>query len=259
VIILSCLVLTVGAGACGSSSSSTSGAASAAATPTTAGDLGRRADDGPHDGELVVGSRLQRNLQSASGPIEPAGRGRLDAEARGAGAQGAAGGSGGRVSVHRPNVRGDDESGAGDSAQRRREPASQPRRRRPRDDRRAQPRGSPLLKAASAFHPLRRATIGGQSVYVYRGSFAPSDLSKLGLSGKLAKQTAAKLRQLGATRETVTSYVTSDVVARRTIAAIYKGPALLTVSINRSLRLSRPVKVSPPRASKTIPYSKLAG
>ena len=116
---------------------------------------------------------------------------------------------------------------------------------------------SPLLKAASAFHPLGKATIGGQTVYAYQGSFAPSDLTKLGLAAKLAKQTAAKLRQLGATKEQVTSYVTSDGVALRTIAAIYKGSQLLTVSINSSARLARPVSVSPPPASKTIAYSKV--
>jgi hypothetical protein len=118
---------------------------------------------------------------------------------------------------------------------------------------------SPLLKAASAFHPLGRATIGGHTVYVFQGSFAPSDLTKLGLSPTLAKQTAAKLRQLGATKEQVTSYVTSDGVALRTIAAIYKGSRLLTVSINSSARLARTITVSPPPASKTIDYSKVTG
>jgi hypothetical protein len=118
---------------------------------------------------------------------------------------------------------------------------------------------SPLLKAASAFHPLGQATIGGHTVYAYQGSFAPSDLSKLGLAANLAKQTAAKLRQLGATQEQVTSYVTSDGVALRTIAAIYKGSQLLTVSVNSSARLAGSIKVSPPPASKTIAYSKISG
>jgi hypothetical protein len=118
---------------------------------------------------------------------------------------------------------------------------------------------SPLLKAASAFRPLGRATIGGQTVYVFQGSFAPSDLTKLGLSATLAKQTAAKLRQLGATKEQVTSYVSADGVALRTIAAIYKGPKLLTVSINSSAGLAHTISVSPPPASKTIDYSKVTG
>jgi hypothetical protein len=118
---------------------------------------------------------------------------------------------------------------------------------------------SPLLKAASAFRPLGQATIAGQTVYVYQGSFAPSDLTKLGLTATLAKQTAAKLRQLGATKEQVTSYVTSAGVALRTIAAIYKGPTLLTVSSNSSSRLARSISVSPPPASKTVAYSKVTG
>ena len=118
---------------------------------------------------------------------------------------------------------------------------------------------SPLLKAASAFHPLGQATIAGQTVYAYQGSFAPSDLTKLGLTANLAKQTADKLRQLGATKEQVTSYVTSDGVALRTIAAIYKGPTLLTVSSNSSSRLAHSISVSAPPASKTIAYSKVAG
>jgi len=118
---------------------------------------------------------------------------------------------------------------------------------------------SPLLKAASAFRPLGQATIAGQTVYAYQGSFAPSDLTKLGLTAGLAKQTAAKLRQLGATKEQVTSYVTSGAVAVRTIAAIYKGSTLLTVSINSSSRVARSISVSAPPASKTIAYSKVAG
>jgi hypothetical protein len=118
---------------------------------------------------------------------------------------------------------------------------------------------SPLLRAASAFHPLGRATVAGQTVYVYRGSFAPADLGKLGLSANLAKQTAARLRRLGATKEQVTSYVTSDGVALRTIAAIYKGSQLLTVSVNSSARLAHTIIVSPPPASKTIPYSRITG
>jgi hypothetical protein len=115
---------------------------------------------------------------------------------------------------------------------------------------------SPLLKAASLFHPLGRATVSGQTVYVFQGSFAPSDLTKLGLSANLAKQTAAKLRQLGATKEEVTSYVNGDGVALRTIAAIYKGSQLLTVSISSSARLGRTIIVKPPPASKTVDYSK---
>jgi hypothetical protein len=118
---------------------------------------------------------------------------------------------------------------------------------------------SPLLKASAAFHPLGRATIAGRTVYAYQASFAPSDLTKLGLPATLAKQTATKLRSLGATKEQVTSYVTSDGVALRTIAAIYKGATLLTVSVNSSLRLSHQITVSPPPAAKTIPYSKIAG
>jgi hypothetical protein len=118
---------------------------------------------------------------------------------------------------------------------------------------------SPLLKAASAFRPLGQATIAGQTVYAYQGSFAPSDLTKLGLTAGLAKQTAAKLRQLGASKEQVTSYVTSGAVAVRTIAAIYKGSTLLTVSINSSSRVARSIHVSAPPASKTIAYSKVTG
>lgn len=56
---------------------------------------------------------------------------------------------------------------------------------------------SPLLKAASAFHPLGKATIGGQTVYAYQGSFAPSDLTNLGLRADLAKQTATKCTSSG--------------------------------------------------------------
>jgi hypothetical protein len=116
---------------------------------------------------------------------------------------------------------------------------------------------SPLLKAASAFRALGRATVDGQAVYVYQGSFTPTDLTKLGLPGQLGAQTAAKLRQLGATREQVTSYVSSGGVALRTVANIYKGAKLLTVSINSSARLSHPIRVSPPPASKTIAYNKV--
>jgi hypothetical protein len=118
---------------------------------------------------------------------------------------------------------------------------------------------SPLLKAASSFRAKGRATIDGQAVYVYQGSFSPSELAKLGLPGQLGKQTSAKLRQLGATREQVTSYVTADAVALRTMAAIYKGSTLLTVSINSSSRLAHSITVSAPPASKTIAYSKVAG
>lgn len=118
---------------------------------------------------------------------------------------------------------------------------------------------SPLLKAASAFRAAGRATVDGQTAYVYQGSFSPTDLTKLGLPGQLGRQTADKLRQLGATREQVTSYVNSSAVALRTVAAIYKGSKLLTVSINSSARLSHPVSVSAPPASKTIAYSKVAG
>lgn len=50
----------------------------------------------------------------------------------------------------------------------------------------------------------------------------------------------------------MTSYVTADGVALRTIAAIFKGSQLLTVSISSSAWLSRTITVSPPPASKTI-------
>jgi hypothetical protein len=118
---------------------------------------------------------------------------------------------------------------------------------------------SPLLKAASSFHAKGQATIDGQTVYVYEGSFAPSDLSKLGLPGQLGKQTAAKLKQLGATAEQVTTYVTSSAVALRTVVALYKGSSLLTASINSSRRLAHSISVSPPPANKTIDYSKVTG
>jgi hypothetical protein len=118
---------------------------------------------------------------------------------------------------------------------------------------------SPLLKAASAFRAGGRATVDGQNAYVYQGSFSPTDLTKLGLPGQLGRQTADKLRQLGATREQVTNYINSSAVALRTVSAIYKGSKLLTVSINSSARLSHTVSVSAPPASKTIAYSKLAG
>jgi hypothetical protein len=117
---------------------------------------------------------------------------------------------------------------------------------------------SPLFKT-SAFRAEGRATVEGQTAYVYQGSFSPTDLTKLGLPGQLGKQTADKLRQLGATREQVTTYINSRAVALRTVAAIYKGSKLLTVSINSSARLSHTVRVSPPPASKTIAYSKVAG
>lgn len=57
----------------------------------------------------------------------------------------------------------------------------------------------------------------------------------------------------------MTSYVTADGVALRTIAAIDKGSQLLTVSINSSARLARSITVSSPPASKTIAYSKITG
>ena len=120
-------------------------------------------------------------------------------------------------------------------------------------------RPSPLLKAAAAFRALGRATISGQTVYVFQGSFAPGDLAKLGLSGNLAKQTAAKLRQLGATKEQLTSYVNADGLAVRTITTLYKGSQLLTASANSSARLARTITVSPPPPSKTIDYNKVTG
>ncbi len=118
---------------------------------------------------------------------------------------------------------------------------------------------SPLLKASRSFVPKGRATIDGQPVYVYAANFTPSTLTKLGLPGQLGKQTAAKLLQLGATRESVVSYVTPQAVDLRTLAVIFKGSKLLTVSINSSSRLSHQITVSPPPASKTIDYSKVAG
>ena len=117
---------------------------------------------------------------------------------------------------------------------------------------------SPLFKT-SAFRAQGRATVDGQTAYVYQGSFSPSDLTRLGLPGQLGKQTADKLRQLGATREQVTTYLNASAVAVRTVATIYKGSQLLTVSVNSSKPISHAVSVSPPPASKTIPYSKVAG
>jgi len=125
------------------------------------------------------------------------------------------------------------------------------------------PGSAPKLSAleAKALRGLRATAFRftGQTAHVYRGSFSPTDLTKLGLPGQLGRQTADKLRQLGATREQVTSYINSSAVALRTVAAIYKGSKLLTVSINSSARLSHPVSVSAPPASKTIAYSKVAG
>jgi hypothetical protein len=118
---------------------------------------------------------------------------------------------------------------------------------------------SPLLKASRAFVPKGRATINGQAVYVYAANFTPSALTKLGLPGQLGRQTAAKLRQLGATRESVVSYLTPQAVALRTVAAIFKGSKLLTLSVNSSSRLPHAITVSPPPAAKTIDYSKVAG
>jgi hypothetical protein len=114
----------------------------------------RPVDSGLHDGKLVLGLRLGRRLQPAAGLIEPGGHGRLDAEALGAGAQGAAGSADERLSVHRPDLRRDRQPRAGDHAQRRREPASEPGRRRTRDDRRAQPRG-PLHRLQDLHLPRR--------------------------------------------------------------------------------------------------------
>jgi hypothetical protein len=53
--------------------------------------------------------------------------------------------------------------------------------------------------------------------------------------------------------------VTASAVALRTVAAVYKGSTLLTVSINSSSRLAHSITVSAPPASKTIAYSKVAG
>jgi hypothetical protein len=118
---------------------------------------------------------------------------------------------------------------------------------------------SPLLKATKAFHSLGTATVSGQRAFVYQGEFTPASLARSGVAGVLGKQSEAKLKQLGATRESATVYLSPAGVALETVTGIYKGSQLLTVSISSSSRTTQAVTVTPPPARKTIDYSKVAG
>lgn len=118
---------------------------------------------------------------------------------------------------------------------------------------------SPLLKEAKAFRSLGTATVSGQRAFVYQGDFTPDSLARSGAAGTLGKQSVAKLKQLGATRESATIYLSPAGVALETVTGIYKGSQLLTVSVSSSAKTSQAVTVTPPPAGKTIDYSKVAG
>jgi hypothetical protein len=109
-----------------------------------------------------------------------------------------------------------------------------------------------LLAAKHVFHSIGTSTVDGQRVTGLTGSFTPSTLTSSVLSPDLVAQVKAKLTQLGATREEVTTYLTDaghPVRIVTTLTTTTHGPITSTVDIRD---INVPVSVAPPPAGQTI-------
>jgi len=115
-----------------------------------------------------------------------------------------------------------------------------------------------LLAAKRLFHEIGTSTIAGQRVVGLTGSFTPANLPSSGLiSAKLQAQLKAKLTQLGATREDVTTYLAysgEPVRIVTTLVTAAHGSITSTVNVHG---INIPVVVAAPPAAQTISLAQL--
>ncbi len=115
-----------------------------------------------------------------------------------------------------------------------------------------------LLAAKRLFHETGTSTIAGQRVIGLTGSFTPGNLPSSGqISAKLQAQLKAKLTQLGATREDVTTYLAysgEPVRIVTTLVTAAHGSITSTVNVHG---INIPVVVAAPPAAQTISLAQL--
>jgi hypothetical protein len=118
------------------------------------------------------------------------------------------------------------------------------------------PNGSlKLLASAKGFAPIGATSIDGVPVYGFRGTFDLAHLPASGLSADLVNQLKAGLTRLGASSETVTTYLSAAGHPVRIVnyaATTARGP-IVTIEDVRAVNV--PVSVAPPPASQTISYA----
>jgi hypothetical protein len=112
-----------------------------------------------------------------------------------------------------------------------------------------------LLAARRQFHELGRSTVDGQQVVGVTGTFTPSTLSAPGLSPAVLAALRTKLAGVGATRETVTAYLTFAGAPVRTVTALTTKTSGVLVSTIDIRGINAPVNVSRPPSSQTIPLA----
>jgi hypothetical protein len=115
-----------------------------------------------------------------------------------------------------------------------------------------------LLAAKRLFHETGPSTLAGQRVIGLTGSFTPENLPSTGLlSAKLQAQLKAKLTQLGATREDVTTYLAysgEPVKIVTTLVTAAHGTITSTVNVHG---INIPVVVAAPPKAQTISLAQL--
>jgi hypothetical protein len=109
-----------------------------------------------------------------------------------------------------------------------------------------------LLAARQRFHETGVTTVDGQRVVGLTGTFTPATLNAPGFSRAIVAQLRAKLASVGATRETVTAYLTFTGLPVRTVTSLTtKTYGVLDDTID--IRgINAPVTVGPPPPAKTI-------
>jgi hypothetical protein len=115
-----------------------------------------------------------------------------------------------------------------------------------------------LLAAKRLFHETGTTTIDGQRVVGLTGSFTPDTLpSSPQISAKLQAQLKAKLTQIGATREEVTTYLAfsgEPVRIITTLVTTSHGTITSTVNVHG---INIPVVAAAPPAAQTITLAQL--
>jgi hypothetical protein len=114
-----------------------------------------------------------------------------------------------------------------------------------------------LLAARRRFHEIGVSTVDSHRVVGLTGSFTPATLTQPGISRALLAQLKAKLAGVGATRETVTMYLTYAGLPVRILTSLATrtyGTLTSTIDIRQ---INIPVLASPPPAAQTITLTQL--
>ncbi len=113
-----------------------------------------------------------------------------------------------------------------------------------------------LLEQAGDFRALGAATVNGERVYGFQGSFQVAHLPST-FSKQVTQQLLALIHRVGATAENTTSYVTPAGRAVRILVILTTKAHGQIVNVENISAVNVPVQVSPPPASQTVSYDKL--